>query len=106
MSARRVLLNAAAVAAFVVGLLFLWHARDVLLLVFAGILAGIFLRRLATLGSGHTPLPPGVALAFVLLALTGAITAAFWIQGDTIATESSRLREELPRAVEQLHARI
>lgn len=106
MSTRRVLLNATAVAALVVGLLFVRHARDILLLVFAGVLAGIFLRRLATLVSGHTPLPPAVALALVMLTLTGAITAAFWIQGDTIATESSRLREELPRAVEQFHARI
>jgi predicted PurR-regulated permease PerM len=103
---RRVLVNAAAVAALVVGLLFLWYARDVLLLVFAGVLLGVFLRRLALLVSDHTPLPAGAALALVVLGLTGALVAAFWLQGDTIAAESARLQEDLPRAAEQLRARI
>ena len=105
-TARRVLVSASVVAALVVGLLFLWHARDVLLLVFAGVLFGIFLRRLSTLLSGHTPLTPGVSLAIVLLVLTGALVGAFWLQGDTIAAESAQLREALPQAVEDLRARI
>lgn len=103
---RRVLLNAAAVAALVVGLLLLWHARDVLLLVFAGLLFGVFLRRLSTLVSGHTPVPPAVALALVVLGLTGALVGAFWLQGGTIAEESALLREELPRAAEEIRERI
>lgn len=106
MSTRRVLINAAAVAALVIGLLFLWHARDVLLLVFGGVLLGIFLRRLATFVSAHTRLAPSPALALVLLAITGALVAAFWLQGDRIATESGRLREDLPRAMAELRARI
>jgi predicted PurR-regulated permease PerM len=105
-TAPRVLVSASVVAALVVVLLFLWYARDVLLLVFAGVLLGIFLRRLATLVSGHTPLGPSVSLAVVLLGLTGALVGAFWLQGDTIAAESARLREELPRAFEELRARI
>ncbi|HSK20402.1 MAG TPA: AI-2E family transporter [Longimicrobiales bacterium] len=106
MTTRRVLINAAAVAALVIGLLFLWHARDVLLLVFAGTLSGIFLRRLARLISDHAPVPAPVALALVLLVLTGALVTAFWLQGDRIAAESARLREELPRAMDQLRAQI
>jgi hypothetical protein len=47
-TALRALISGAAVAALLVTLLFLWHARQVLLIVFAGILFGIFLRRLAT----------------------------------------------------------
>ena len=105
-TARRVLVGASVVAALVVALLFLWHARDVLLLVFAGALFGIFLRRLAMLLSDRTPLPPAASLAVVLLGLTGALVGAFWLQGDTIAAESTRLREDLPRAVGQLRARI
>lgn len=105
-TARRVLVTSAIVAALAVTLLFLWHARDVLLLVFAGALFGIFLRRLAMFVSNHLPLPPAVALSVVLLGLTGLLVGAFWLQGDTIAAESGRLRDELPRAVEQLRARI
>lgn len=105
-TARRVLVTAGVVAALVVVLLFLWHARDVLLLVFAGVLVGVFLRRLAMLVSGNTPLPPSLALVVVLLGLTGALVGAFWLQGDTIAAESARLREELPQAVDGLRARI
>ena len=106
MTTRRVLLNAAAVAALIVGLLFLWHARDVLLLVFAGVLVGIFLRRLTTVVSDHSPLPSSVSLALVLLVLTGTLVASFWLQGERIATEATRLRQELPTAVEELRARI
>jgi hypothetical protein len=41
MSTRRVLVSATAVVALIVGLLLLWYARDVLLLIFAGVLFGI-----------------------------------------------------------------
>lgn len=106
MTTRRVLGNAAVVAALVVGLLFIWYARDVLLLVFAGVLLGVFLHRLATISTDYTPLPHAAALALVVVGLTGALFTAFWLQGDRIATESARLREDLPRAVERLRARI
>ena len=90
----------------VVALLLAWHARDVLLLAFAGVLLGIFLRRLATLVSGHTPLGPRWALVLVVLALTGALGGAFALQGPAIATEVRTLREELPRAAGELQARL
>lgn len=105
-TARQVLAGASVVAALIVVLLFVWTARDVLLLAFAGVLVGILLRRLATLISSSTPLPTGVSLAVVLLGITGALVGAFWLQGDTIASEAATLREELPRAFEQLRARI
>lgn len=70
---RQVLASAVAVAALVVGLLFLWHARDVLLLIFAGVLYGIFLHRLARLVTDHTRLPRPLALVLVLLVLTGYV---------------------------------
>jgi predicted PurR-regulated permease PerM len=105
-TARRALVAAAVVAAVVVALLFLWYARDVLLLVFAGVLVSVFLRRLATLLSDRTPLPSSAALALVVLTLVGVFVGAFWLRGDSIVTESARLREELPKAVEQLRDRI
>lgn len=104
--ARRVFVAVGVTAAVVVLLLFLWHARHVLLLVFAAILVAVFLRRLTMLVSGPTGLPPAVSLALVVLGLVGALVAAFWTQGDTIASESERLREELPAAVNQFQSRI
>ena len=104
--ARRVFVAVGVTAAVVVLLLFFWHARDVLLIVFAGILLGIFLRRLALLLSAPTRLPPAAALAVVVLGLVGLLVGAFWAQGDTIAAEASRLRVELPRAAEELRSMI
>lgn len=104
--AQRTLVQGGVVAALAVLLLFLWHARDVLLLGFAGVLVGIFFRRLARLVSDRTPLRPALALGVVVLALLGLFVAAFWLQGDTISDEASRLREELPRAVDHLRGRI
>jgi predicted PurR-regulated permease PerM len=106
MSGRRVLVNASIVAALVVTLLFIWFARDVLLLVFAGVLFGIFLRRLSMFVSAGTRLPSAASLAVVLLGLAGVLVGAFWLQGDTIAAESAALRDELPRAFDELRARV
>jgi predicted PurR-regulated permease PerM len=105
-TALRALISGAAVAALLVTLLFLWHARQVLLIVFAGILFGIFLRRLATLISRHSPLSTAVALPVVVVGLTGLLVAAVWLRGESIAAEVGRFEDELPRAVEQVRARI
>jgi predicted PurR-regulated permease PerM len=104
--ARRTLVGVGVTAAVVVLLLFVWHVRDVLLLAFAGVLFGIFLRRLATWVSGHTPLGPRWALALVTLALAGAFVGVFWARGPGIAEEVRTLRERLPQAAESLEARL
>ncbi len=96
----------AAVAAVIVLLLFVWYARDVLLLAFAGILFAILLRRLATMLSSRLPLSPNWTLPAVVLLLVGLLVGAFWFQGPSIAREVETLREELPRAAEQLQGRL
>lgn len=65
-TARRALAAAASIGAVVVLLLFLWHARQVLLLGFAGVLLAIFFRRLAASIAAHTPLGPRGALPAAL----------------------------------------
>lgn len=104
--AHRVLIAVGITAAVAVQLLVLWYARDVLLLAFAGVLLGIFLRRLATWVSGHTPLSPRWGLLGVVLAFLGALVGAFALRGPAIAAEVRNLREELPRAAESLQARL
>jgi predicted PurR-regulated permease PerM len=101
-----VLVAAGVTAAVAVVLLFLWYARDVLLLAFAGVLLAVFLRRLATWVSDHTPLSPRWALVLVVLAITGGLVGAFWLRGPAIAAEVRTLREQLPQAAEQLQQRL
>lgn len=103
---RRTLAAVGIVAAVTVLLLFTWHARDVLLLAFAGLLFGIFLRRLATLVSARTPLGPRVSLAAVTLVLMGSLVGAFGAQGPAIAEQVRELRAALPQALERLETRL
>lgn len=104
--AHRVLVAVGIVAGVGGVLLFVWYARDVLLLAFAGVLFGIFLRRLATLVAGRTPLGPRIALVLVTLALLGALVGVFWWRGPDIASQVRTLREELPQAARTLEERL
>lgn len=104
--ARRALTAVGIAAAVTVGLLFLWVARDVLLLAFAGVLLAIFFRRLATWVSGHTPLSPKWGLVVVVVGLFGSLVAAFALRGPAIADEVRTLREQLPGAAESLERRL
>lgn len=103
---RRVLSTVGTTAAVAALLLFAWHAREVLLLAFAGLLVAVFLRRLATMLAARTPLGPTVALAVVTLAILASFAAAFAFQGPETAEEVRTLRDELPRAAEQLQRRL
>ena len=102
----RTLVAVGVAAAVVVSLLFLWFARDVLLLVFAGALLGVFLRRLATSVSRRTPLSPTWGLVVVTLALVGSLVGVFVLRGPVIAAEVQTLRRELPQAAAQLEQRL
>ncbi len=104
--ARRSLVVVGVAVAVVVVLLVLWFARDVLLLVFAGVLLAVFLRRLATVVSHHTRLPASWGLVVVVLALVGCVVGAFVIRGPAIASELSALGKELPQAAGQLKTQL
>ena len=105
-AARRTLAATGVVVAVIVLLLFAWYTRDILLLGFAGILVGVFLRRLATWVSDRTPLSPRWALVVVVLALFGTLVGAFALRGESIAAEVRTLRERMPEAAEQLRTRL
>ena len=104
--ARRVLVVVGVTVAVLVLLLFLWYARDVLLLTFAGVLFAVILRRLATWLSDRTPLTPRWALLVTVLVLIGALGGAVALRGPAIAAQVRTLREELPQAVKTLKARL
>lgn len=102
----RALTAASLAAGVIVVLLLLWYAVDVLLLVFAGVLCGVLLRGLARLTSNLTGLGSGWSLALAFLALAVVIGLTGWLLAGSIAGQAKTLVESLPRAVEQVAARL
>ena len=99
---RRVLVAVGSATAVVLALLLLWHATDVLLLIFAGLLLAVFLRTSSNWLSKHTPLTEGWALAVLLAALASATGSLAWFSAGRAAAQIDLLVEQLPRAVREL----
>lgn len=98
---------AVGVALAIGSLLFtVWQVLDVLLLLFVGLLMGLFLSTLADWLHQHARLPRGVALALVVLTLFGAIVLAVWLSGPALAEQADQLREQIPSAVDRLRERV
>ena len=89
-------------AATTILLLFLWFAREVLLLTFAGVLLAIFFRALANWVCEKTGLPAKWAVGGVILSLLVVLALAFLVRGEAIAEQTRELREQLPRATQQV----
>lgn len=100
------LARAAVVSALLVALLVAWFARDVLLLVFAGVLLAVSLRTMARWIHDRTRLPTSLALGLVVVGMIGGITLIFWSRGPSMAAEFETLRRDIPRAVEAVEARL
>lgn len=81
-------------------------AASVVMVVFAGVLLGVFLDGLARLLTEHTPLRRSAALAVVLVALVGLTSAVVLLAGPSLAGQIDRLGEQLPRALEQATSRL
>ena len=104
--ARRAL-AAVGIAAGVGALLFLlWQTLEALLLLFGGLLFGLFLAALADWISAHTPLPRVAALAAVVTLLVGLLALAVWLAGPAVVAQGDALQEQLPRALERLRERV
>ena len=90
----------------VVAIVVAWYARDVLILAFAGVLVGVFFRRLARRIHDLVGIRMGVSLAITVLLLFGGFGLLFWLRGPAIATEFAELRVEVPRAADTLRSRL
>lgn len=75
-----------------------WQLRDVLPLLFAGILLATGLRALADAVSRATAMPPRGALAVVILALLAVLGLSFWLVGAQVAGQLAGLWDALPQA--------
>jgi predicted PurR-regulated permease PerM len=87
-------------------LLLVWMVREVLLLGFAGILLGLVFRAPAEWLAARTPLPHGIAVIVVVLAMFGMLGGAFAVRGREIRDQAQQLREQIPRAAERLQAQL
>lgn len=99
---RRVLVAVGIVFTLGVLLYFLQAVGHALLLVFAGLLLGVFLDGLALVLRRYARLPRGVGLAVAVLGIVGFLAGAAWLLGPRVAEQYSQLVERIPGSVEQL----
>jgi hypothetical protein len=98
--ARRVLIATCVVMTVVLLLALVRYAKDLLMLVFAGILVSILLRRISGYLRKITGLGHSLALAIVTLALFGAIAVTGWLVAGRIASQANELTDRLRGALE------
>ncbi|KON82230.2 AI-2E family transporter [Azoarcus sp. PA01] len=82
--------------------LLVWTIADVLLLVFAGILVGVFLRGLSDGASALTGLSGKVSFGIVLATLAGVLVVGGALLGNEMATQLDQLGPSLHLAWEKL----
>jgi predicted PurR-regulated permease PerM len=80
-------------------LLLLWLTVTIILVIFAGVLLGIFLRGLAVIVMRFTRLPAGLALAAVVLGIVVLLAALGWFFNGQIASQIDQLTQRLPAAI-------
>lgn len=84
------------------GLILLYLLRSfagALLLIFAGVLFGVFLRGLTMLAVKWLRLPRALALTLVVLLLLGIVVAFFWLAGPQVFQQGQVLVEQLPQSI-------
>lgn len=104
--ARRALIAVCIAAGVTLLIALIWYAVEVLLLVFCGVLFAVLLRGAARLLRRYTPLGRGVSLAIVTLGFFLIIGVGAWLISGRVAAQADELTETLPRAIENLSARI
>lgn len=104
--ARKTFIAVGVVGAAVLFFQIIAAARDVFLLVFAGILVAVLFRSLSDWLRAHTPLSEGGALAVVILLLFGLLGGIGWSLAPDISNQFDQLIQSLPRMIHQLNQRL
>ena len=104
--ARQVLIAACVVAAVGLVLALVWYAANLLLLLFAGILVSILLRRFRGFIRNATGLGEGLSLAIVAFMLFAAIAAVGWMVADRMASQAVEFIDRLRTALPAVRARL
>ncbi|MGH7659101.1 MAG: AI-2E family transporter, partial [Gemmatimonadales bacterium] len=87
-------------------LLFAWFTRDIIVLVFAGILLGVCLRAPAEWLNRRTGLPEPMGVWLVVVVILVLATGAIFLSGNVIARQVDELVRQLPIAVDRLEAQL
>jgi predicted PurR-regulated permease PerM len=96
-------LGAAGVAVVVATLLFvLWHTREVLLLIFGGVLVGVLLAAARDWLVKHSRLSRGWALGVTIMLVLAIIGGFAWMFASQVAQQIDQLVRELPQSLEAL----
>lgn len=104
--ARQVLIAACVVAAVSLVLALVWYAANLLLLLFAGILVSILLRRFRGFIRNTTGLGEGLSLAIVALIVFAAIAAVGWMVADRMSSQAAEFIDRLQTALPAVRARL
>lgn len=105
-AARLALQAAFALAGAAALLAALWLTREILLVIFGGILLGVFYCGLTKVVTKYTRLPRGVALTLVLGALTLLTIGGFLLLGSEIVAQLGELGRGLSKAYEQMKSLV
>jgi predicted PurR-regulated permease PerM len=76
-------------------LFFAWHFAATLFLIFAGVLLGVALNAVTNLFGRVAPIPHGLRLTIVCLALAAALSGVLVLGGTTIAQQATVLSNTL-----------
>lgn len=102
----RVLIVAGIIASIIILLLLFWQSRQVILLVFAGLLVSIFIRGIASRISGYTSLSINWSLFIVLFFLIGSIVSGIWLMMPSLQHQVNEISKQLPETVNQLQDKV
>lgn len=86
--------------------LLLWRLVSVLLLIFGAVVFAVLLRALSEPLCRWTGLPPGAALAAVVVALVALLTGAGWLFGSEIRAQWAELGARAPAAWERARQQL
>lgn len=102
----RVLIIAGVITSFGVLLALFWQSTEVILLVFAGLLAAVFLDGCAEWIGNRLSLSKNWSLVIVLLLIIGVVALIFWFLIPSLQEQIYTMRQQLPAAIERLRQNI
>lgn len=103
---RSVLIALGIVGLGLIGLYLLRSFAATLLLIFAGILFGIFLHGLTVLAKQWLHLTHGVALPLVVALIAGSFALFIWLAGPQVASQLQLLGRQLPESITVLQSQL
>jgi predicted PurR-regulated permease PerM len=106
MALRTVLITLGLIGIAVIVLYLLRNFASALLLIFAGILFGIFLNALTNLGAKRLHLPRWLALTLLLVVIVGGGVLFIWLAGPQVVQQMQQLAEQLPKSLSKLRDQL